>query len=328
MEIREFTDVGDLSSRLDRLYAASIDWLLAAVFPVLALLGGFSWLSGVFVQSVLSGKPPGAELRPTGDLAILLYGCLLASLALWVVQCWGLAVRGQTLGKRVLGLVVVDTYDRPAGFVRALLLRSWVFGILVGLVQGWTGPVGSLIPLLDVLFIFLGDKRCLHDYVAGTRVRNTSLAHGRVLPVLAAFGVAALGMGVMLAKVGVNLHMTELKQLANRPGVLPDAYRDLRLADRRPRAGLGWGGNAQGRPQGQREPVAEEPGEDLDLRGRERRDAVQRRVRRHSGQVSGEGPARRVSRAHTPSSSRSAKNSRVSSESGSPRMREPVRRVS
>ncbi|HEY3450778.1 MAG TPA: RDD family protein [Myxococcales bacterium] len=226
MEIREYSESGELSSRLDRLYAASIDWLLAAIFPVIALFGGFSWISGVFVQSMLAGKPPGPELRPSGPLAALLLGCMVAGLLLWFVQCWGLAVRGQTIGKRLLGIQIVDQFDRPGGFVRALLVRSWVFGFLVALVQGWVGPAGALIPLIDVLLIFLADRRCLHDYLAGTRVRNTALAHGRVLPVLAVFGIAAIGMGVLLAKVGVNLHLAELRQVAARPGVLPDALRE------------------------------------------------------------------------------------------------------
>jgi hypothetical protein len=141
------------------------------------------------------------------------------------VQCWGLAVRGQTIGKRLFRIQVVDQYDRPAGFVKAVLLRSWVFGFLVALAQGWTGPVGALIPLLDVLLIFGPERRCLHDYLAGTRVRNTVASTGSALPALAVFGAAALALGGLLAKVGVNLRLSELQQVAARPGVLPGSLR-------------------------------------------------------------------------------------------------------
>lgn len=226
MELREYPDVGSLSSPLDRLLAKLVDWALEGVFVLVFLLGGFSWVSGVVLQAMSTGKPPGPEAMPKGPQLSLLLGCLGALLLLAVVQCWGLAVRGQTIGKRLIGIQIVDMDDRPAGFLRALLLRTFVFGALLGLVQGWTGPVGVLLPLLDVLPVLLGDRRCLHDYVAGTRVRDTSVAHGKGVPVLAAFGALALGMGLLLSKVGVDLHVDELKQLAARPGVLPESVRE------------------------------------------------------------------------------------------------------
>ena len=30
--------------------------------------------------------------------------------------------------------------------------------------------IGNILPLLDVLFIFREDRRCLHDFIAGTKV--------------------------------------------------------------------------------------------------------------------------------------------------------------
>ena len=39
--------------------------------------------------------------------------------------------------------------------------------------------IGSFLGLLDVLFIFRQDRRCLHDMVAGTEVISLKSASGR-----------------------------------------------------------------------------------------------------------------------------------------------------
>jgi uncharacterized RDD family membrane protein YckC len=82
--------------------------------------------------------------------------------ALIAIQLYFLVTRGQTLGKMVMDIRIVKmATDRNGGFVTNVLLRTIANGIL------------SIIPfysLVDVLFIFRGDRRCLHDMIAGTRV--------------------------------------------------------------------------------------------------------------------------------------------------------------
>ena len=87
---------------------------------------------------------------------------LLAVAALLIVQVVLLTKDGQTLGKKALGIKIVKrSTDENGGFVTNVLLR-WVFnGIL------------SIIPfygLVDILFIFREDRRCIHDFIAGTEV--------------------------------------------------------------------------------------------------------------------------------------------------------------
>ena len=64
---------------------------------------------------------------------------------------------------------IVRLDGRPVGFVEAVLLRSWMFGLL-----GWVPRAGSFLGLADILFIFRRDRRCLHDLLAGTKVIETS----------------------------------------------------------------------------------------------------------------------------------------------------------
>ena len=69
---------------------------------------------------------------------------------------------GQTLGKKALRIRIVkmDTGEN-GGFVPNVLLRLIVNGLL-GIIP--------LYGLVDILFIFRGDRPCIHDMIAGTQV--------------------------------------------------------------------------------------------------------------------------------------------------------------
>ena len=74
--------------------------------------------------------------------------------------------RGQTLGKMAVGIKIVDaeTGEIP-NFARTGLLR-----------YGASYIIGQLIPLfglVDILFIFGKEKRCVHDLMANTKVVNS-----------------------------------------------------------------------------------------------------------------------------------------------------------
>ncbi|GEL75618.1 hypothetical protein MVI01_74020 [Myxococcus virescens] len=69
---------------------------------------------------------------------------------------------GASLGKRLLGICVVRSDGRPAEVWRIALLRNALPMALCGYCV-WFG-------LVDALFIVGEERRCLHDWVAGTRV--------------------------------------------------------------------------------------------------------------------------------------------------------------
>ena len=120
-----------LAGRGSRLGAAIIDGLIALI-PYIIL---------IFVEPIL--------------------GFLLLA-AVFILQMVLLTKDGQTVGKKALGIriVKVDT-GWNGGFVTNVLLRFILNGLL-GLI-----PLYSLV---DVLFIFRGDRRCIHDLIAGTQV--------------------------------------------------------------------------------------------------------------------------------------------------------------
>jgi uncharacterized RDD family membrane protein YckC len=90
--------------------------------------------------------------------AILVVGLL----ALAAYQIYLLSVFGQTIGKRAMNVRIV-TNDREAngGFVTNVLLRT-VLNSIIAIVPFYA--------LVDILFIFRNDQRCIHDLIAGTKV--------------------------------------------------------------------------------------------------------------------------------------------------------------
>ncbi len=82
-----------------------------------------------------------------------------------------LTLRGQTIGKLCLGIQVVRFPEGTrAGFIKALLLRSILFFILVFTSLIYFGGIGLALLMADSLMIFRKDRRCLHDLVADTLV--------------------------------------------------------------------------------------------------------------------------------------------------------------
>ena len=86
----------------------------------------------------------------------------LILLALRVANLFLLVKWGQTIGKRFVGIRVVDKErDVHPGAARLIGIRVVLNGLL-GLIPFYA--------LVDVLFIFGQERRCIHDYLAGTRV--------------------------------------------------------------------------------------------------------------------------------------------------------------
>jgi uncharacterized RDD family membrane protein YckC len=82
---------------------------------------------------------------------------------LWITNLILLATDGQTVGKRLMGIRIAQIEDSTkAGFMQIVLLRTFL--------GKWVLNLIPLYGLVDVLFIFSEDQRCLHDKVGGTHV--------------------------------------------------------------------------------------------------------------------------------------------------------------
>jgi len=72
---------------------------------------------------------------------------------------------GQTIAKRILGIKIVRTDGERCGLARIIFLRNFVIGLL-----GNIPLIGPIVSIANPLFIFRGDRRCLHDLIADTKV--------------------------------------------------------------------------------------------------------------------------------------------------------------
>jgi uncharacterized RDD family membrane protein YckC len=138
----------DLAGRGSRLVAQLLDVVVAVA---LVLVAGFSG------QVLLGPGERAAQLT----LGVFVVGAV----ALVAVNLRLLYRHGQTIGKMLLGIRIVRLDGERAGLARLLLLRSLVPGIL-----GAVPYLGMLFALVDALFIFRDDRRCLHDHLADTKV--------------------------------------------------------------------------------------------------------------------------------------------------------------
>ena len=95
---------------------------------------------------------------------------LLAFLIIFIIQMVLLATRGQTIGKIIMKIKIVDaqTGQHP-GWARLILLRTIVNSIIISVLNVLPGAGGAYF-LVDSLFIFRADHRTIHDFIAGTRV--------------------------------------------------------------------------------------------------------------------------------------------------------------
>lgn len=95
-------------------------------------------------------------------------------LSLFVYQVYILSTRGQTIGKRILKIRIVRYANGTnPGFVRVVLLRlilPVIICFILGLIPILGGFLSLAFWLADVLFIFGKERRCIHDFIAGTKV--------------------------------------------------------------------------------------------------------------------------------------------------------------
>lgn len=143
-----------LAGRGTRLGAVIIDGIIqtVALVPVMLVLGVWD-----------------AAMRGENSLTLSLGVPVISALLFLAIHGVLLVRHGQTVGKRLVGIRIVSVEDGSVPpFARVYALRYLLIQAIASVPLA-----GSLFALVDALFIFRGDRRCLHDLVAGTRVIRT-----------------------------------------------------------------------------------------------------------------------------------------------------------
>ena len=153
--VAELSMDDELAGRGARLGAAIIDLLIqVAVFLPVAYIGGYFT---VVMAAAKTGAEPSLATTATWTLVSLV---LFA-----IIQFFPLQASGQTWGKKILKIKIVDLQDRKPDMTKLLGLRYLLVYVISSIPF-----IGGLLYLINVLMIFRNDRRCGHDLLAGTRV--------------------------------------------------------------------------------------------------------------------------------------------------------------
>ncbi len=161
-----------LASLGQRLAAALVDWasILVPMMIMFTVLIDERFEAEIRTvqndpQAVMDALQRQIEkIQATGNSTLMMLGWFMDVLVITNIIL--LTVRGQTLGKLLLGIQIVRfSDDSRAGFLKAVLLRSLLFVLI-----GFLPHIGPFLLIADVLLIFRADRRCLHDFIADTRV--------------------------------------------------------------------------------------------------------------------------------------------------------------
>jgi uncharacterized RDD family membrane protein YckC len=139
-----------LASRLSRLGASILDSLIimVVILPIAFATG--------YLTDVTSGIGP--------SIMYQVVFAILSIVIFLVINFKPLLSNGQTVGKKIVGIKIV-TLDGGQINIETILKR-YGFYFLVGYIPF----IGSIVSLINILFIFGKDKHCLHDKVGKTKV--------------------------------------------------------------------------------------------------------------------------------------------------------------
>jgi uncharacterized RDD family membrane protein YckC len=156
----------------ERVQAPSRAGSLRPLTPTLAPAERMARLKACLIDGALciaAGLPGGIVFTSgASDFRVVMGGwvlVLLGVLAMSMYQWNQIVRRGQTIGKMLVGIQIVQMDGAPVDFKSGVLLRVWAPFALSLLPY-----VGGAVQVVDALMIYGEERRCLHDRLAGTRV--------------------------------------------------------------------------------------------------------------------------------------------------------------
>lgn len=107
----------------------------------------------------------GLDAIQTPTFAIIAFGLVYSLVTYVIVHGYFLFNFGQTVGKRFLNIRIENLNGQQSAIGNIVLLRYLPILVLVNIPF-----IGGIIGLVDICFIFRKDRRCVHDFIASTRV--------------------------------------------------------------------------------------------------------------------------------------------------------------
>lgn len=148
----------------------AIRWLRLAAILIdgcigLAVIVPLMFVGGYWDAAFEAGRAGGFGMMPLGTT---LLWAVIGFVVFVLIQGYPLNASGQTWGKKVVSLRIVDMQGNKPSLVDLLVKRYLPTHAIANI-----PCLGTIYVLVDSLMIFRQDQRCLHDLIAGTRVVRT-----------------------------------------------------------------------------------------------------------------------------------------------------------
>ena len=151
--ISSLVESGELATLSERFAGAFIDGLI--ILPIVLPLA--------FGAGLVIGSALGDSLIT--NLVASVVGGLIGISAFAALHGYLLATRGQTIGKVIMRTRIVNEAGNLLPF-NDLFLKRYLIIMVISMIP----YVGSLIVIVNALCVFRGNRKCLHDNFAGTKV--------------------------------------------------------------------------------------------------------------------------------------------------------------
>jgi uncharacterized RDD family membrane protein YckC len=154
------TGSDELASRSTRFVASIVDGFL-----LMGILLPTQYLTG-YLDDVLSEE---ASLLDEFAMALMATGLML------ILNGYLLAARGQTIGKLITNIQIVDSRSgNLLPFLRVYVYRYlWILPLeltTIFIPGEMDDFLVAFLSIMEVMMIFGAERRCLHDYIAGSKV--------------------------------------------------------------------------------------------------------------------------------------------------------------
>lgn len=156
-EITSVLVSSSLADRWIRLAASLIDAVIGLI-----VMAPLMFLGGYWQTAHDASRVGGIAFMPLGTT---LLWAAIGFVVFALLQGYPLHASGQTWGKKILSIRIVDLQGRKPPLSELLLKRYLPTHVIVSI-----PCLGTIYALVDSLMIFREDHRCLHDHIAGTRV--------------------------------------------------------------------------------------------------------------------------------------------------------------
>jgi len=151
-----------LASRWARLGAAILDGIIYGMCMGIGM--------GIAMFMLKTQITEGGADDPEALMALIfkMYGiAFLVAIPVMIINAKMIMSSGQTIGKKACSIKTVKLSGENAPLGTVFGLR-WLVPFIITLVP----LVGSIFALVNVLFIFGEEKKCIHDLMASTKVVN------------------------------------------------------------------------------------------------------------------------------------------------------------